>query len=170
MFVNETNGTSCSEEYWCRGTAYSCMYSFSAAKMTIIWDVHPSFHWRFWHNFGILWILHVYVSEPCILYAKLPDEACRLFNLRIFVFVKYIVWIDTTLLQRAFALWWKCPCSTSLIFFPFPTWCVIQESFPVTLACFQEDVLVNQNGEGGESHISDRVWNWDFFPMLNKYV
>jgi hypothetical protein len=126
MFINETNGTSCSEEYWYRGTAYSCMYSFSAAKMTIIWDVHYSFVWGFWHNFGILWILHVCVcacacvSDHCILYAKPPDEACHLFNLRIFIFAKYIVWIDTTLLQRAFALYRKCPWNTSLNFFPSP--------------------------------------------------
>jgi len=128
MFINEASGTSCGEEYWCRGTAYSCTYIFSAAKMTIIWDVHHSFVWGFWHNFGILWILHVCVHacvclcacvlDPCILCAMLPDEACRLFKLRLFIFTKYIVWINTTLLQRAFALWWKCPCSTSLTFFP----------------------------------------------------
>jgi hypothetical protein len=153
------SGTSCSEEYWCRGTAYSCMYRFYAAKMTIIWDVHHSFHLGFWHTLGILWILHmcvcahVCVSDPSILSAKLPDEACRLFNLRILIFAKHIVWIDASLLHRAFALWWKGHCST--YFVPSPYWCVIQMAFPVTLVYFQEDVLVNQNSERGESCISD---------------
>lgn len=106
------NGTSCSGEYWCRGTAYSCMYSFSAAKMTIIWDVHDSFHWGFWHTFGILWIPHMCVhAHTCVC---LPDEACRLFNFRILVFAKH-VWIDASLLHGAFALCWKVHFSTCLV-------------------------------------------------------
>jgi hypothetical protein len=44
------------------------------------------------------------VSNPFVLIAKLLDEACRLFNLRSFIFTKYIVWIDIALLQRAFAV------------------------------------------------------------------
>lgn len=32
----------------------------------------------------------------------------------------------------------------------------------MTLACFQEVVLVNQNSEGGESHVSDRVLKLGF--------
>lgn len=32
----------------------------------------------------------------------------------------------------------------------------------MTLACFQDDVLVNHNSEGGESHSSDRVLKLEF--------
>ena len=80
----------------------------------------------------------VCVSDSCIVYALLPDEACRLFKLRIFIFSKYVVWIDATLLQRAFALWWKCLCSTSLIFFCFSFSLVMCHSgvFPCDLCFF----------------------------------
>ena len=40
----------------------------------------------------------------------------------------------------------------------------------MTRAFSQEDVLVNQNSEGSESHISDSFEIGIFVPMLNNYV
>jgi hypothetical protein len=87
----------------------------------------------FWHAVDVC--IRSYTIYCSVLPAVLPYAGCTLFNLRIFLSSQNVFYgLTQSCFSKHLPVWWKSVCNSFFYPSPFPSWCFIQQSFPVTHA------------------------------------